>query len=118
MQPLCHAGPVGRDRLGDRAGVAGPIFRLGRQAVPRQRHQLAVSPAGVKPGEGVGQVAAAGLVEGSVGVAPDVGRGPGQDLAEHCPEAEDVGPLVEQLNLAEGLLGGHVGGRPQHRTGP
>ena len=42
---------------------------------------------------------------------------PGEDLAEDRAQREDVGPLVDPLGLAPGLLGGHVAGRAQDRAG-
>ena len=53
----------------------------------------------------------------SVEVAPREGRRAGEDLAEDRAQGEDVGPLVDQVDLAPGLLGGHVARRAQHRAG-
>ena len=36
----------------------------------------------------------------------------GQQLVEDHAQAEDVGPAVDPVPLAPGLLGAHVGGRP------
>ena len=42
----------------------------------------------------------------------------GEDLAEDRAQGEDVGPLVDPVDLAAGLLGRHVGRRAQHRCRP
>ena len=64
-------------------------------------------------------------LEGFGGFAPrclaeDLARGPArerrrtrEDLGEDRPECEDVGPLVDQVNLAPGLLRWHVARRAQ-----
>ena len=41
-----------------------------------------------------------------------------EDLAEDGAEPEDVGPLVDPVQLAPRLLGRHVAGRAHHRAGP
>ena len=98
-------------------GVARPVLRLARQAVLRQGDQLGVGPAGVQPGQGVGRVARGRLAEDLAGGAARERRLAGEDLAEDRAQREDVGPLVDPVDLAARLLGGHVGRRAHHRAG-
>ena len=49
--------------------------------------------------------------------SPGIGRLAGEDLAEDRAQAEHVGPAVDSLDLAGGLLGRHVRGRAQHAAG-
>ncbi len=116
-QPLLHAGQVGRDPLGHGRGVARPVLGLGRQAVAGQGDQLGLGTAGVQPGQGVGRLAPRRLADDLAGGPAGEGRRAGEDLAEDRAQREDVGPLVDHLGLAPGLLGGHVAGRAQDRPG-
>ena len=88
-----------------------------RQAVLGQGDQLGLGPAGVQPGQGVGRVAPRRLAEDLARGPAREGRLAGEDLAEDRAQREDVGPLVDPVDLAPGLLGGHVAGRAQHRAG-
>ena len=54
-EAVLHAAQIGRDPLGHGAGVPRAVLRLARQAVPGDRDQLGVGPAGVQAGQGVGQ---------------------------------------------------------------
>ncbi len=49
---------------------------------------------------------------------PGEGRGPREDLAEDRTQGEDVGALVQGLDLAARLLGRHVGRGPHHAPRP
>ncbi len=114
LEPLLHSGLVGRDPTCHLAGVPRPPLPLGRQAVLGQRDQVRVGPAGIEPAQGVGQVAPRGLGADLFPRRPHKGRSAGQDFAEDRPQAEHVGSLVDPLDLAAGLLRGHVRGRAQH----
>ena len=116
-QPLLHAGAIGRDPAGDLGGIPRPGLGLRRQAVARQPDQLGVGAAGVEPSQ-----RSAGLAAGGLGLDRRAGRADerrpaGEDLAEDRAQAEDVGPLVDAVQLAAGLLGRHVRRRPQHAPG-
>ena len=70
-------------------------------------------PRSVEPGQGVGQCRPrAALRWISPADRPGEGRLAGQDLAEDRAQGEDVGPLVDPVDLAPGLLGRHVRGVP------
>ena len=116
-EPLLHAAEVGGHPRGHGTGVARPVLRLRGQAIPRQGDQLGLRPAGVEPGQGVGRVAPHRLAEHLRRAPPGVGRLAGEDLAEDRTQAEDIGPAVDVLDLTPGLLGRHVGRRPQHAAG-
>src|SRR5262249_54233890 len=80
----------------------------------RQRYQLTVGPAAVQSRKGVVQLAPHGPAMSLLLGRSEKWWLPGQDHAQDGAQAEHVSPLVEALDLAAGLLGGHVGGRPQH----
>ena len=103
-QPLRRPTQVGRHRLGHLAGVGRAASRLGRQAALRQADQLRVGPAAVQPAERLGQVALLAWRRRLADAAGE-GRLAGEDLAQDRAQAEHVGPLVEPLDLAAGLLG-------------
>ncbi len=88
-----------------------------RQAILRQGDQLGVGPAGVEPGRCVGQVAQRRLALDLAGRAAQERRLAGEDLAEDRAQGEDIGPLVDPVDLAASLLGSHVAGRAHHRAG-
>ena len=114
---LLHAGQVGRDPAGHRPRVARPVGGLGGKAVAGQRDEVGVGPAGAEPGAGIGRVAAQGLAEDLVVVPPGVGGLAGEDLAEDRAEAEHVGPPIDPLDVAAGLLRRHVRRGAEHAAG-
>ncbi len=115
-QPLLHPGQVGGESLGDRAGVAGPVLGLAGQAFAGEPGQLRVGPAGVETAKGFGQVPPYGLaVNLAHGPAREC-RPAGQHLAEDRAQREHVGPLVEPIEIAAGLLRRHVGGSAHDRA--
>jgi hypothetical protein len=106
---LLHSGQVGVQSAHDLARIPWPLVRVDLQAVPVQADQLCVGAAGFQPPQGVGRVAADRRVQDGPACRAGVDRLAGEDLAEDRPEAEDVGALVHQLDVAAGLLGRHVG---------
>ncbi len=82
-----------------------------------QRDQVGVGPTGVEPGECVGQVAQRGLALKLARSSAEERGLPGEDFAEDRPQGEDVGPLIDPVDLAPRLLGGHVGRSAQDRSG-
>ena len=62
---------------------------------------------------GAGRSARPGLLQDLDGRLAVAGRLPGQQVVEHGPQAVDVGPGVDPLPLASGLLGCHVAGEPR-----
>ena len=117
VRPLLHARQVRGHRPGHLPGVPRPVVPLGRQAPLAQGDQLGVRPAAVEPGEGVVQLPADRHQPDRLRRVGDVRRLAGEDHAEDRPEAEHVGPLVELVDLAAGLLRGHVRRRAQHAPG-
>lgn len=116
-QLVLHASEIGRDPPGDRAGLARAVLALAGQAVSRQGDQFPIRCACIEPFQCIGQIALRRL-------ALDLARGPAgegrlsrEDLAEDRAQREDVGPLVDHVDLAASLLGGHVRGGAQDRSG-
>ena len=118
-QLLLHAGQVGRAPAPRprRRRAGGPPARGARQSFASATSS-ASAPQPSSRAERVGQVAPRRL-------ALDLARRPArerrlarQDLAEDRAQGEDVGPLVDPVDLAPGLLGGHVRRRAHHRAGP
>src|SRR5262249_38661997 len=57
------------------------------------------------------------LLEGGESPAARVDRPAGEEVVEHAPQAEDVGPGTDLPLVAQGLLGTHVRGRAAGRAG-
>jgi hypothetical protein len=112
-EPFLHPDLVGRHPPGYRARIPRPIPGLRRQAVAGQGDQLGVGPAGIEPSECAGQIAPRGSGAGPFSRRAPERRPAGEDLAEDGSQAEDVGPLIDPVELAPGLLGRHVRGGPQ-----
>ena len=106
--PLADRSQERRDLPGQDPRVAGPDRPRGVEAALGEPDQFILGAARVEPGEGVVEATGRRVLE-DLGAAADVGRLPGQDLAEDRPQGEDVGLLVEVLDLAPRLLRAHVG---------
>src|SRR5262249_49798864 len=87
-----------------------------REASQRDPGQVLIRVA-VEPGPCAGEVGAGRGHQGRV-LAARVRGLAREDLAEDRTEAEDVGTLVELVDLPSGLLRGHVGQSPADRTVP
>ncbi len=100
-------------RLGHASGVARSLGASRLEAALGERDQLGCGRACIQPLVGTAQLRPGCLLEPGGRVA-QVGRLAGQDLAEDRTERKDVGPLVEVIDVAQRLLGRHVGRRPHH----
>src|SRR5258708_6113816 len=107
-EPLLPPGQIGGQPLGDHAGVPWPVLGLAGQAFTGQPGKLCVGPTGVEPAEGVGQVPSCGLAVNLTHGPTGECRPAGQDLAEDRAQRENVGPLVEPIEIAARLLRWHV----------
>jgi hypothetical protein len=112
---LAHAlldrGEVVGEASRDDGGVRGTVVAEGLEAVARQLLDLLGRVARVEPRVRVVEPALRGGQQ-LVARAAGIRRLTGEDLAQDRTEREDVAALVELVDVAQGLLGRHVGGRP------
>jgi hypothetical protein len=101
--------------LGEHAGIRGPRGRGGHQALLRQLDQLGIGARSLEPLVGAVALRLRGRGDDRVALA-DVGRQPGQDLAQDRAQREHVRALVEPVHVARGLFRRHVGRRAHHRS--
>ncbi len=116
VQPILHADPVGADPPRHNLGVARPVGHLGGHTFPGQFDQLRIGPADGKSFLCPADLAPRGPLLDLHRVWTHECRRARQDLAEDRPQGEDVGPLIQRIDLAAGLLRRHVRRGPHYAS--
>jgi hypothetical protein len=117
-QSILDAGLVCRHPLGHPPRVARPIKWLGRQAVPAQAQKVRVGATTIQASQRRSHFAEGRQFVHFGEVVARVGWLAGQNHTQDAAQAKNVGPFVDPLDLAAGLLRRHECGRPDRLTRP
>ena len=116
-EPLLHARQVRGQPAATPPASRGRSSRSAARQARARSSSSASAPQDVQPGEGVGQVATRRLALDLARTATREGGPAGEHFTQDRAQGEDVGPLVQPIDLAPRLLRRHVGRRPHHAAG-
>ena len=107
----------GRDRLRHFARIGRSVGGVRAEAPLRERGQFRLRAAGREPGEGVVELALGREHAGGLGRVRDERRLAREDHAQDRAEAEDIGPLGDEVDRPERLFGRHERRGPEQAPG-